>query len=37
MMFKLVPELPEFRAYVDRFNARPAVARAREKDEALLK
>jgi glutathione S-transferase len=29
--FKLVPELPEIKAYVDRFNARPAVARSREK------
>jgi glutathione S-transferase len=33
--FKLVPELPEFKAYIDRFNARPAVARAREKDAEL--
>jgi glutathione S-transferase len=29
--FKLVPELPEIKAYIDRFNARPAVARARAK------
>lgn len=37
MMFKLVPELPEFKGYVERFNARPAVRRAAEKDEALVK
>lgn len=36
MMFKLVPELPEFKAYVERYAARPAVRRAHEKDEALL-
>jgi len=35
--FKLVPELPEFKAYVDRFNARPAVIRAGEKDAELIK
>jgi glutathione S-transferase len=29
--FKLVPELPEIKAYTDRFNARPAVMRARAK------
>jgi glutathione S-transferase len=29
--FKLVPELPEIKAYIDRFNARPAVARSRAK------
>jgi glutathione S-transferase len=33
--FKLVPELPEIKAYIDRFNARPAVARARAKDTEL--
>jgi glutathione S-transferase len=33
--FKLVPELPEIKAYIDRFNARPAVARARAKDKEL--
>ncbi len=27
--FKLVPELPEIKAYLERFNARPAVVRAR--------
>lgn len=32
MMFKLIPERPEFVAYVDRLNARPAAQRAREKD-----
>jgi glutathione S-transferase len=30
--FKLVPELPEIKAYLDRFNARPAVVRTRAKD-----
>ncbi|MGY2052753.1 glutathione S-transferase family protein [Methylobacterium sp. JK268] len=34
-MFGLVPETPEIRAYLDRHNARPAVARVREKDAAL--
>ena len=29
--FKLVPELPEIKAYIDRFTARPAVVRARAK------
>lgn len=33
--FKLVPELPEFKAYIERFNARPAVQRARAKDAEL--
>ncbi len=33
--FKLVPELPELKAYIERFNARPAVARARAKDAEL--
>jgi glutathione S-transferase len=33
--FKLVPELPEIKAYLERFNARPAVARARAKDAEL--
>jgi glutathione S-transferase len=36
MGFKVVPELPVFKAYVDRFNARPAVVRARAKDAELL-
>lgn len=31
-MFKLVPELPEIKAYLERFQARPAYARARAKD-----
>ena len=35
MMFKLVPELPVFRAYVDRVQARPAIRRAFEFDQAL--
>jgi len=34
--FKLVPELPEFKDYIARFNARPAVARARAKDAELM-
>ena len=33
--FKLVPALPPIQAYVERVNARPAVARAREKDARL--
>ncbi len=32
MMFKLVPDLPEFTAYVERLNERPACKRARERD-----
>jgi glutathione S-transferase len=35
MMFKLIPERPEFTAYVARLNERPAVERAQEKDAAL--
>jgi glutathione S-transferase len=34
-MFKLIPELPVIKAYVDRVNARPAVMRARAKDAEL--
>ncbi len=34
-MFKLVPALPVVQAYIDRVNARPAVARARAKDAEL--
>ncbi len=34
-MFKLVPELPVIKAYIDRVNARPSVARARVKDADL--
>jgi glutathione S-transferase len=34
-MFKLVPELPVIKAYMDRVNSRPAVARARAKDAEL--
>jgi glutathione S-transferase len=33
--FKLVPETPTIKAYVDRVNSRPAIARAREKDAAM--
>ena len=36
MMFGMVPERPVFRALVDRVNARPAVQRARAKDEEVL-
>ncbi|TFW09881.1 glutathione S-transferase [Oxalobacteraceae bacterium OM1] len=35
MMFKLVPDLPVLRAYVERVNARPAAERARRKDAEL--
>jgi glutathione S-transferase len=35
MMFKLVPELPEIKAYTDRINSRPSVARMRAKDAEL--
>jgi glutathione S-transferase len=35
MMFKIVPELPEFTAYAARINARPAVARGRAIDAEL--
>ena len=34
MMFKLIPERPEFTAYVSRLNERPALKRAQEKDAA---
>jgi glutathione S-transferase len=34
-MFKLVPELPVIKAYIDRLNARPSVARVRAKDVEL--
>ena len=37
MMFKLVPDWPVFRDYVERVQARPAIRRARELDEALAK
>jgi len=37
MMFKLVPERPEFTAYVGRLGARPALKRATEKDAKLQK
>jgi glutathione S-transferase len=35
MMFKLIPERPEFAAYVARLNERPAFKRAVDKDAAL--
>jgi glutathione S-transferase len=35
MMFKLVPERPEFTAYVARLAARPALQRAEAKDKEL--
>ena len=35
MMFKLLPERPEFTAYVARLNERPALKRATEKDAKL--
>lgn len=35
MMFKLIPERPEFTAYVGRLNERPALKRADEKDAKL--
>jgi glutathione S-transferase len=34
-MFKLLPERPEFAAYLERLNARPALKRATEKDRSL--
>ncbi len=34
--FKLIPESPVIQAYIDRFNARPAVQRARAKDAEIL-
>jgi glutathione S-transferase len=34
-LFKLIPDLPVIQAYIDRVNARPAVARARAKDAEL--
>jgi glutathione S-transferase len=37
MMFKLLPERPEFTAYVARLNERPALKRATEKDAKLQK
>ena len=37
MMFKLLPERPEFAAYVARLNERPALKRATEKDAQLAK
>jgi glutathione S-transferase len=35
MMFKLVPERPEFTAYTSRLAARPALQRAEAKDKEL--
>ena len=37
MMFKLLPERPEFKAYVARLEERPALKRATEKDAKLQK
>ena len=37
MMFKLVPERPEFSAYVGRLSERPALERATQKDAKLQK
>ena len=37
MMFKLIPERPEFAAYVGRLGQRPALKRATEKDTRLQK
>jgi glutathione S-transferase len=37
MMFKLIPERPEFVSYVARLNERPAAKRAQAKDEELAK
>jgi glutathione S-transferase len=34
--FKLVPELPEIKAYIQRINARPSVAKVAAKDAELL-
>jgi glutathione S-transferase len=35
MLFKLIPERPEFVAYVSRLSARPALRRATEQDARL--
>ena len=35
-MWKLVPELPEIKAYLERFAARPAVSRAKAKDAGFV-
>ncbi len=37
MMFKMIPERPEFKAYVGRLAERPALKRATEKDAKLQK
>jgi len=37
MMFKLIPERPEFAAYIGRLSQRPALKRATEKDARLQK
>ena len=36
MMFKLIPERPEFNAYVGRLSERPALRRATDKDAKLM-
>ena len=35
MLFKIIPERPEFTAYVARLSQRPALQRATKKDEEL--
>ena len=37
MMFKMIPELPEFTSYVERLKARPAMQRQLAKDAAIDK
>ncbi len=37
MLFNLIPQRPEFVAYVDRLNARPAAQRAQARDEEFKK
>ena len=37
MLFKMIPELPEFTSYVGRLKARPAMQRQLAKDEAIAK
>jgi glutathione S-transferase len=35
MIFKMIPERPQYTAYADRIAARPAARRAEEKDKAF--
>jgi len=37
MVFKMLPELPEFKAYAERVGSRPAAQRARAKDAEFIK